>query len=101
MGNKQIPEPITPEQAGTLSGLFYERVQRSPDKLAYRYYDTAEETWCDLSWAEAGARVARWQAALANGLVIVPLYTQDRAENVAYILQNAGVKLLLLGDQEH
>jgi len=121
---------ITPEQAGTLPGLFYQRVQRSPDKLAYRYYDTGTETWQDLSWADAGAQVARWQAALAgedlqpgdrvaimmqncpawvmfeqaalaNGLVVVPLYTQDRAENVAYILQNAGVKLLALGGQEH
>jgi len=121
---------ITPEEAGTLAGLFYERVQRTPDKPAYRYYHLPSETWRDLSWAEAGARVARWQAALAaedlqpgdrvaimmhncpewvmfdqaalaNGLVVVPLYTQDRAENVAYILQNAGVKLLLIGHQEH
>ena len=41
------------------------------------------------------------QAALANGLVVVPLYTQDRAENIAYILQNAGAKVLLIGNQEH
>ncbi len=121
---------ITPAEAGTLSGLFHERVKRSPQQLAYRYYDESTETWRNLSWAEAGAQVARWQAALAaenlqpgdrvgimmqncpawmmfdqaalaNGLVVVPLYTQDRAENVAYILQNAGVKLLLLGNQEH
>ncbi len=121
---------ITPAEAGTLSGLFYERVQRTPDKLAYRYYDADKECWRDLSWAETGAQVARWQAALAgenlqpgdriaimmqncpawmmvdqaalaNGLVVVPLYTQDRAENVAFILQNAGVKLLVLGGQEH
>jgi long-chain acyl-CoA synthetase len=121
---------VTPEQAGTLSGLFYERVQRSPDKVAYRYYDNATERWKDLSWAEAGRQAARWQAALAaeglqagdrvavmmqncpewvmfdqaalaNHLVLVPLYTQDRAENVAYILQNAGAKILLIGEQEH
>ncbi len=121
---------ITPEQAGTLSGLFYERVQRSPDKVAYRFYDTATDSWNDLTWSDAGKQVARWQAALAaeglqagdrvavimqncpewvmfdqaalaNGLVVVPLYTQDRAENAAYILQNAGVKVLLIGGQEH
>ena len=121
---------ITPSEAGTLSGLFYERVKRSPQQLAYRYYDESTDNWQDLSWAQAGAQVARWQAALAaenlqpgdrvaimmqncpawmmfdqaalaNGLVVVPLYTQDRAENVAYILQNAGAKLLLLGNQEH
>jgi len=121
---------ITPEEAGTLSGLFYERVHRTPDALAYRYFDEFEETWKDMSWSEAGAQVARWQAALsaedlqpgdrvaimmqncpewvmldqaalANGLVVVPLYTQDRAENAAYILQNAGVKTLVIGNQEH
>ena len=121
---------ITPEQAGTLSGLFYERVRRSPDKVAYRYYDTSTDSWNDLTWSDAGKQVARWQAAfaaenlqagdrvavimqncpewvmfdqaaLANGLVVVPLYTQDRAENAAYILQNAGVKVLLIGGQEH
>jgi long-chain acyl-CoA synthetase len=121
---------ITPEQAGTLPGLFYERVQRSPDKVAYRFYDTATDSWNDLTWSDAGKQVARWQAALvaeglqagdrvaiimqncpewvmfdqaalANGLVVVPLYTQDRAENAAYILQNAGVKVLLIGGQEH
>ena len=127
--DKQLSH-ITPEEAGTLFGLFYERVQRSPHATAYRYYDQSEETWNDLSWADAGATVARWQAALAgenlqpgdrvaimmqncpdwvmidqatlgNGLVVVPLYTQDRAENVAYVLQNAGVKLLVLGGQVH
>jgi len=121
---------ITPEEAGTLAGLFYERVKRTPDGLAYRYYDEQSESWADLSWAEMGRQVARWQAALAgedlqpgdrvavmmqncpewvmldqaalaNGLVVVPLYTQDRAENAAYILQNSGAKLLLIGGQEH
>lgn len=121
---------ITPDEAGTLAGLFFERVQRTPDRLAYRYYDESSEAWQDLSWGEAGAQVARWQAALAsedlqpgdrvaimmancpewmmcdqaslaNGLVVVPLYTQDRAENMAYILQNAGAKVLCIGSQEH
>jgi len=121
---------ITPEQAGTLAGLLHERVKRTPDALAYRYYDEQSDRWTDLDWAETGRQVARWQAALAgedlhpgdrvavmmqncpqwvmfdlaalgNGLVVVPLYTQDRAENAAYILQNSGAKLLLIGSQEH
>ncbi len=121
---------ITPEEAGTLDGLFRARVTRTPDLPAYLYYDRVRERWTELSWAEIGRQVARWQAALAaedlrpgdrvavmvqncpewmmfdiaalaNGLVVVPLYTQDRAENVAYVLRNAGVRLLLIGDQGH
>jgi long-chain acyl-CoA synthetase len=121
---------VTPEQAGTLSGLFFERVKRTPEALAYRYFDSVSEVWKDINWSQAGHEAARWQAALAsenlqpgdrvailmqncpqwvmfdqaalaNGLVVVPLYTQDRAENVAYILQNAGAKALLIGHQEH
>ena len=38
-------------------------------------------------------------AAMACGLVTVPLYTNDRPDNVAYVIQDAGVKLLLLQNQ--
>ena len=37
------------------------------------------------------------QAALGLGLVIVPLYINDRADNANYVLDHAGVKLLLVG----
>jgi long-chain acyl-CoA synthetase len=76
-----------------------------------------------------GERLVRWQAALQRedlrpgdrvammlrnsiewilfdiaaqglGLVSVPLYTNDRAENIGYILQDAGVRLLLLENSE-
>ncbi|MEK7875933.1 MAG: AMP-binding protein, partial [Pseudomonadota bacterium] len=40
------------------------------------------------------------QAALGLGLIVVPLYTQDRPENVAYILNDAGCRVLLLGTLE-
>lgn len=40
--------------------------------------------------------VAFEQAALGLGLVVVPLYTEDRAENAAYCIENAGVKLLVV-----
>lgn len=121
---------ITPAAARTLGGLFRERVARTPDLIAYRYFDASKDRWDQITWAEAGRQVARWQAALAseklrpgdrvavmmhncpawmmfdiaalsNGLVVVPLYTQDRAENVGYVLRNAGVRLLLIGCQEH
>jgi long-chain acyl-CoA synthetase len=116
---------ITVEAAGTLDGLFYERVRRTPDLTAYRSYDRASRTWVDSSWREVARRVARWRSAvageglesgervairlrngldwvcfdlavLAEGLVSVPLYIEDRPDNIAYILDDAAVKLLLL-----
>jgi long-chain acyl-CoA synthetase len=38
------------------------------------------------------------QAALGLGLVSVPLYTDDRPDNIAYILEESGVTLLLVQD---
>lgn len=118
---------ISPEQAGTLHGLFLERVRRTPDKIAYRYF--SQNAWRDLSWRQMHAEVARWQAALAKlalqpgervaimlrncpvwiafdqaamslGLVTVPLYTVDRPDNVAYIVNDADVKVLLFETAE-
>lgn len=116
---------IPTEIAGTLDGLFRERVRRSPRMIAYRDYDRSSGKWRDLTWEQMDEGVARWQAALSReslspgdrvalmlrncpewvmfehaalrlGLVIVPLYTADRAENAAYILRDAGIKVLLL-----
>ena len=121
---------ITAEEAGTLAGLFRERVRRTPDLPACRQYNETTAQWEDSSWGEMGNHVARWQAAMETedlqpgdrvaillrncrewvmfdqaalgcGLVVVPLYTDDRPENIAYILNNAGAKLLLLQDEEH
>jgi long-chain acyl-CoA synthetase len=123
----QIFDVISPEVAGSLYGLFLERVRRSPDKIAYRYFQ--QNTWRDLSWRQMHAEVARWQAALAGlnlqrgdrvaimmrnspvwiafdqasmslGLVTVPLYTVDRPDNIAYIVNNADVKVLLFESAE-
>jgi long-chain acyl-CoA synthetase len=118
---------ISAEHAGTLDGLLCERVRRTPDIMAYRSYDSASRSWIDTTWGEVGREVARWkaaleaeelspgdrvavhlrnskewvlfdQAALACGLVTVPLYTDDRPENIAYITENSAVRLLLLQD---
>lgn len=117
---------IAIDRAKTLDGLFVRRVARSPERVAYRYYDK-NAGWQQLTWREMGAWVARWRAALANepladgdrvamllrncpdwimfdqaafslGLITVPLYTDDRAENATYILQDAAVKVLLIQD---
>ncbi|HEB59473.1 MAG TPA: long-chain fatty acid--CoA ligase [Gammaproteobacteria bacterium] len=110
---------------GTLDALARERIRLSPDSVAYRSWDPATKEWVDTTWEEMGQRVARWQAALRRedldegdrvalqlkncvewavmeqaaiglGLVLVPLYADDRPDNVAYILRDAGIKLLLL-----
>ena len=122
-------EAITPEQARTLDGLLRERVERTPQALAYRDFNQHFANWRDYSWAQIDREVARWQAALERdglkagdrvavmmrnapewvvfdqaalglGLVVVPLYTQDRPDNVAYILNDAGCKVVVFGTLE-
>ncbi len=122
-------EVITSAQAVTLDGLFRERVLRTPAAVAYSDYNQQHANWRDYTWAQIDRQVARWQAALESdgliagdrvavmlrnstewvifdqaamglGLVVVPVYTQDRCDNVAYILNDANCKLLLLGTNE-
>ncbi|MEA3277890.1 MAG: AMP-binding protein, partial [Pseudomonadota bacterium] len=118
---------IPVEGARTLDGLFVQRVRRSPDRSAYRRYDRTAGAWTDLSWRDMDREVARWRKALEGerlnpgdrvaillrncpewvmfdmagaslGLVTVPLYTDDRPENAAYILQDSASKVLLVQD---
>lgn len=116
---------IVPEDAETLYGLFYQRVQRSGNDDAFCQFDKPTKTWGNLSWSDVARRVVKWQKALQNeklqhgdrvailmrnssewvafdqaalslGLVVIPLYCDDRADNVAYILKDSGAKLLLV-----
>ncbi len=118
---------ISPELAGTLDGLFLQRARRTPDAVAYRHYHRQNKQWYELTWGDMERQVSRWrqalseealedgdrvaillrncpewvmfdQAALSLGLVVVPLYTDDRADAIAYILRDAAVKLLLVQD---
>ncbi len=124
-----IDHYIKPEEAVTLYGLFIERAKRTPDNIAYRYFDTHRDTWLDLTWAQMRDHVACWQAALLRenlaagdrvalmlrncpewvmfeqaamslGLVVVPLYTVDRPDNAAYIINNAQARVLLFETAE-
>ena len=117
---------VSPTEANTLDGLLAARVRRTPDAVAYRDFNRAHANWRDYTWGQVDREVARWQAALAAdglqpgervavmlrnclewmlyeqaalglGLIVVPLYTQDRPDNVAYILKDAGCRVLLLG----
>ena len=120
---------IPVETAVTLDGLFRERVKRTPDAVAYQAHNEEHDNWRDYTWAQIDRQVARWQAAMEKdglragdrvavmlknspewvifdqaalglGLVVVPLYTQDRADNVAYIIGDAGCKVLLIEGHE-
>jgi len=110
------------QQAGTLAGLLRERLARSPHGVAYRHY--SGDAWQALSWTDVAQRVGRFQAALhgehlpagsrvavmlpnspdwvcfdlaalALGLVTVPMYRDDRPDNAAYVLEHSGAALLL------
>ncbi len=126
---KNTIEAITPESAVSLSGLFFNRVKATPDKTAYHYYDTKANNWKKLSWIETQHEVLKWQSILQSfaveagdkiallvnncpqwvfaeqagfslGAVIVPLYTNDRADNIAYILDNADIKILIIKNKQ-
>jgi long-chain acyl-CoA synthetase len=92
-------------------------------------FDASTSRWVETSWGDTAASVGRWQAALRRedlapgdrvavqmnnrrewvhfdmaasglGLVTVPLYTNDRPANVRHVLQDAGVRLLLVDTAE-
>lgn len=125
VNNNEAVNFITVETAKTLDGLFAERVRCSPQKIAYRYFNPVDEQWCDHTWEQMSQFIARWQAAIEKeslepgdrvavmirnspewvmfeqaalglGLIVIPLYTDDRVENAAYSISDAGAKLLLL-----
>jgi len=124
-------EDVIPvETAGTLDGLFRERVRRTPDGVAYRHFEKSEKAWRETSWREMNDRISRWRAALAAekiqpgervavllrncrewvmfdqaalslGLVVVPLYLDDRPGNAAYVLADSQTRVLLVQSTSH
>jgi long-chain acyl-CoA synthetase len=72
---------IPVERARTLDGLFYQRVKRSPDRIAYRWFARADGAWHAITWRETARQVARWRDALrAEGL--------SPGDRVAILLRN-------------
>ena len=122
---KRRTDIITPEVAGTLPGLFRERVRRSPDWCAYRRFEPDDGCCETATWAEMARLAARWQdalrreglmpgervavmlrnslewvlfdlASLGLGLVVVPLYVNDRPDNFAHIIEDTEARFLLI-----
>ena len=106
-------------ESTTIPCLFEERVKRSGDKKAYSQFDPVQNKWVDYSWNEMSAGVEQWrraiiadnfmpgeraairlsnsrewvlfdQSVLAQGMVVVPVYVEDRADNISYILEDTG-----------
>ena len=122
----QTTDIVDFDKISSLAGLLSARVERSPEAIAYRRYDTNSNGWIDIDWEQFTVEVCRWQAALsaenldqgervaimaANstdwaafdiavqglGLVLVPLYVNDRADNISLVLEDCGARLLLIG----
>ncbi len=119
------PALITLEQAPGLAALFRERVARTPDATAYIQFDPATEKWHEYSWRQTADEVTRWQqalrasglkpgdrvvimchnawewvicdqATLGLGLVLVPVFMNDRADNIAWIANDCQASALVI-----
>lgn len=122
-------DTINTQTASTLDEAFRERVRRSSEQIAYTQFNSQTQTWENTSWAKMATEVERWQvafresgldkgdrvaicyrnsvewvvfdqAALRLGLVVVPLYTADRADNIAYVIGDSGAKLVLFENSD-
>ncbi len=120
---------IALDHVSSLAELFQQRVQRTPQATAYRQFNYESKQWEDFTWQEMADAIALWQTALQQeslqatdkvaillpncrewvmidqacqhlGLVTIPLYTNDRADNISYILNDADVKVLFISNAE-
>ena len=102
---------------------FFAQHLTTPDKPLYRRY--ADDGWGDVRVGELAALIGRWQAALQAlrfepsdrvavclrnsvdwvaldlaalglGIVVVPLYVDDNADNIAWCAANAEVRALIV-----
>src|ERR1700736_233541 len=108
--------------ASNLADYFAQHLA-APGKVLYRHF--ASDGWADVTVAEVAALAGRWQqafkslglgagarigicvkngvdwvaldlAALGLGLVVVPLYVDDNADNISWCAGNAEVQLLVV-----
>ena len=114
----------------TIAKVFEQRAALTPEKTAYIQYDHDQEKWIHYSWQQmltlaaslqawlqslninTGDRIALmipngilWvavdQAAAGLGIITVPLYPNDREDNVQYILEKTRSCLLIIDTEEH
>ncbi|MDQ3028193.1 MAG: AMP-binding protein, partial [Pseudomonadota bacterium] len=119
--------PVT--DTDSIADCFARRVAATPDAAAYRFHDPQSAVWKEHTWRQSGEMVARMRAALereglavgervaimakncpewvffdqaahALGLVVVPIFVDDRPDNVAYCLNDSNVKVVLVDGPE-
>jgi long-chain acyl-CoA synthetase len=102
---------------------YFTRHLASPDRVLYRHF--VAESWRDATVADVALQIGRWQAAFAAaglvpgdriavcarnglhwvaidlaalglGLVVVPLYVDDNADNIAWCVDNAAARLVIV-----
>ena len=115
------------ETASTIPHAFRNRVRATPDSIAYR--EPTEDGWRNIPWSEVELRVARrrsalatagltpgdrvaiflpngieWVvtdlAAMAQGLVTVPVYLRDSADNICHVLRDCGAVICITDTAE-
>ena len=118
------------DPAATIADVFSLRCRTSPNAPAYRDFDSTRKEWVGCTWREIGDKVSRmreglrrdgfqpgeriaimlknssnWvladQGAFAHGMVPVPLFVDDRPDNVAFIINDADVKAIVIDGEEH
>lgn len=111
----------------TVPELFFQRLARDPAAIGYTEFSDGQ--WVDFTWQEVALKVNRIRAALdradmepgdrvgvllqncvdwiafdiaamANGLITVPLYLLDGPANNCYILAHSGVRLCFTDTQD-
>jgi len=119
---------IDTKTAGTIAGLFRERVRRTPQEPAYQYYCEKDLRFKPITWQEMSHLAGRWQAgiereglkpgdrvavilrncpewvlfdlaSLGLGLVTVPVFADDRPVNIHYILKATAARMVLIQDR--
>ena len=108
----------------SIPDMLHHTVATWPDREAFRQFDYAENRWLSITWRTFYEKVQRWrraftamdlhkgdrvamlltncidavtfdEAALANGLVPVPLHAIDTAGSSAYILRDSNAHFLI------
>ena len=124
-----MSEPTALSGPASVGALFYKAVERFDDNVAMRWRDGAAGEWIDIDWHEfqilveqvgaaliglgvapgdrvaimANSRVEWFVVDVANfaiGAVTVPVYQSNLPNEVKYILDHAGAKVVFCEDRE-